>query len=348
VFRLAMPLAIMLAWAVPAAAQDMTLDAAGVPTSGEWTELKIESEPGVVLAGSLYLPRGHGDGPFPLVIFLSGDGPNKRGGFHLLSERLLAKGIATFEYDKRGSGRSTGTFEPLLSEAATDGRAVFDRLRTHPAVDPDRVALAGLSEGAAVVPMIARDDPHVAAVVAFAGPAGPRATMFLGALAASLAGYGHDEAIAPLVAATETLMEAHARGAGDAEIAPLRERVIGGFESLGFPRDRAEQTYAVLDNPQTREMYQLDAQGNYQRIKAPVLILFGSLDDIVRQELNVEEAVTALRGNPDAAVLVVGGVNHWMIRAEDNLPRENQGWPVSAPEVLELVTSWLSARLTPG
>ncbi|GAB5347762.1 alpha/beta hydrolase family protein [Alteriqipengyuania sp. 357] len=110
-----------LALGAPASAQEMALDSVDVPTSGEIVELAIPSAPGVVIAGTLRLPKERGEGPFPLVISMSGDGPNPRGGYHLLSERLLAEGIATFEYDKRGSGASAGTFAPLLTEAAEDG-----------------------------------------------------------------------------------------------------------------------------------------------------------------------------------------------------------------------------------
>jgi len=68
------------------------------------TDIRISCEPDVVLAGTLYLPAGHGKGPYPLAVMIQGNGPNKRGRFSELIKPLSADGIAALEYDKRGVG----------------------------------------------------------------------------------------------------------------------------------------------------------------------------------------------------------------------------------------------------
>src|SRR5438105_13088812 len=75
------------------------------------TNVRISSEPGVDLAGTLYLPAGHSKGPYPLAVLIQGNGPNGRGGFSEIIKRLATDGIASLEYDKRGVGQSTGTYE---------------------------------------------------------------------------------------------------------------------------------------------------------------------------------------------------------------------------------------------
>ena len=68
------------------------------------TDIRISCEPDVVLAGTRYLPAGHGKGPYPLAVMIQGNGPNKRGRFSELIKPLSADGIAALEYDKRGVG----------------------------------------------------------------------------------------------------------------------------------------------------------------------------------------------------------------------------------------------------
>lgn len=333
----------------PVAAQEMAHDSANVPTSGEIVELAIPSVPGVVIAGTLRLPKGQGTGPFPLVISMSGDGPNPRGAYHLLSERLLAEGIATFEYDKRGSGASTGTFAPLLTDAAEDGRAVFDALHADPRIDPARIAVTGHSEGAAAAPMFLRDRDDLAAFVSLAGPAGKRGQMFRDSLAASLVASGKDvEKARAAGEAVGAYLEGRIAASGETEMALLRAAAVAAFEQAGFDQDAAQATLASIDTQQIRQMYDLDPSDNLSRMRAPVLMVYGSRDLFVRPETSVEPAVDALRANPDAAVVTIGGVDHWLIRSEDGEARPDMGWPVSAPEVLDLVTGWLVRRLRPA
>src|SRR3954467_10300317 len=57
------------------------------------TDVRIPSGPGVNVAGALYLPAGHGKGPYPLAVLIQGRGPNGRGGFSEIIKRLATDGI---------------------------------------------------------------------------------------------------------------------------------------------------------------------------------------------------------------------------------------------------------------
>ena len=61
------------------------------------------------VVGDLRLPEGKG--PFPVVLFVHGDGPLDRtvSGYYLpVMERMLRAGYAVFSWDKPGAGESTG------------------------------------------------------------------------------------------------------------------------------------------------------------------------------------------------------------------------------------------------
>jgi uncharacterized protein len=74
---------------------------------------------GIHFSATLALPDG--DGPFPAVLLLPGSGPIDRDEntrrarlsvFRDLTEHFVARGIATYRYDKRGIGRSGETTGP--------------------------------------------------------------------------------------------------------------------------------------------------------------------------------------------------------------------------------------------
>ncbi|MFX7156053.1 CocE/NonD family hydrolase, partial [Acinetobacter baumannii] len=78
---------------------------------------------------------------------IAGTGPWTRGGFSAIRQRLLESGIAALQYDKRGVGSSTGTFEDTIPVMERDVAAAVAFLRARPDIDPRRIALLGLSQG---------------------------------------------------------------------------------------------------------------------------------------------------------------------------------------------------------
>src|SRR6266496_1492267 len=146
---------------------------AGVRPASLSEDVSIKSSPGVVLAGTLRTPTGHGSGPFPAVLLLGGSGPGWRGGLSPLMVRLLGDGIAVLEYDKRGNGRSTGEFVDSLDNMEADATAALKYLRNRADIDGSRIALVGHSQGGAVAPAVAAQDHAIAGVVMLAGPAAP-------------------------------------------------------------------------------------------------------------------------------------------------------------------------------
>src|SRR6185503_11352538 len=122
-----------------------------------------------------------GHGPFPAVTTLTGSGAHYRDGnrtpdhpyrpFRQIAETLAGCGVATLRLDDRGVGASTGDSNAATAEdTAADAKAAITFLRARPGIDPRRVALIGHSYGGEIAPMVAADDPSLAAVVLLAGP----------------------------------------------------------------------------------------------------------------------------------------------------------------------------------
>ncbi|MDZ5649396.1 serine aminopeptidase domain-containing protein [Nitrospirillum sp. BR 11828] len=316
-------------------------------------DVSIPSDPGVVLAGRLRIPGFSGPGqrakpPFPVVILLSGSGPGKRGVFPLIEDRLLAEGIATLDYDKRGVGESTGTFVDTLELMERDAAAAVAYLRTRPDIDGRRVAFLGLSQGAYVGPAVAARDPGIAAVVMLAGPAGEKGTLFTDDMREKLGkggivGAANDRVIAAL----QALYAARIAAAPPSVAAPARQALVDAFVAGGWSRAQADAVVAELDTPVILSLYQAAPNDALARIRAPVLALYAGRDTVVLTHRAMPEAQRALRANPNATVLEIPGVNHGFQHVDTHTPGPLEP-AVSAPEVLDLVQRWLGDRLHAG
>lgn len=318
-------------------------------------DLRIPSNPAVVLAGTLWAPLGHGAGPFPTVLLLGGSGPGQRGDITPFMQRLLGDGIAVVEYDKRGVGQSTGQFVDTLENMETDAAAAVRYLRSQPEVDPSRIALVGHSQGGAVAPAVAARDRGIAAIVMFAGPVAPPLTpgpgheINLVILKDMLARHGAEPAAIKQVSeAAERLFEAEVRKAPEAELAPLREAAIEGFIACKFNRSQAEGALATL-NSIVLEALTAHFEETLAKVRAPVLALFASDDVHVVTSRNMPAAKAALRGNPDATVIEIADVDHWFRHVRNVSPLEKSySGSIAAPEVIKLAADWLDAHLHPA
>lgn len=313
------------------------------PAAGE--EVRIASDPGTVLAGTLQKPRGFGAGPFPVAVIIAGTGPWKRGGFADIRARLLTSGVATLEYDKRGQGQSTGRFVDTLPAMERDVAASVAYLRTRRDIDGARIALVGQSQGAVAAPIVASHDPRVAAVVMLSGPVGPRGELFLGILRANLMAGGKSPAgIERASAAVGAWMDARSRSAGGAEVGRMRRTAVAAFGEIGL----AEGALDVLDNDVVLSMYEAAPDQALTTVRAPVLAVYGSKDTIIAPALSVSAAEAALEGNPDALVLAVPGMTHELQHATADKAEGQAGGDGTMPVVTEIVGAWLAKRLGAG
>jgi len=130
--------------------------------------------------GSLVLPKG--DGPFPLVLIVSGQGAMDRNGnvgdvrvrnncLELLAQALAGRGFASIRYDKRGVGASAAALRPgahlLFTNLIDDAAAWIANLKNDSRFRG--VAVLGYGEGA-LVGMVAARQAEAGAFVSVAGP----------------------------------------------------------------------------------------------------------------------------------------------------------------------------------
>jgi uncharacterized protein len=283
--------------------------------------------PAGTLAGTLTLP-GQGHAPFPAVVTLTGSGAHFRDGnrtdepdyrpFRQIAERLAGCGVATLRLDDRGVGGSAGDADAATAEdTAADARAALEFLRGRRDIDARRLGLVGHSYGGEIAPMVAAEDPSLAAVVLLAGPARTfRETM---------------------------RYQIRYRIETDPLIPP-RDREAALADAMRQQQQNVEASTAAW----RRSIQDRDPLPTARRLRMPVLILQGLTDRAVDPEDSrlLERAIRE-GGNHKVEVRLFPGVNHHFQHDPVGAREGYRTLPTQdlAPEVLDALCSWLGATL---
>lgn len=115
------------------------------------------------LFGRLDLPTG--PGPHPAIVLVHGSGKSAATDFLFTCDFFAATGIATLTFDKRGTGRSEGTYNFDFDELAGDVVAAVEYLKSRPDIDLHRIGLSGYSQGGWVAPLAASMTDDVSYVI---------------------------------------------------------------------------------------------------------------------------------------------------------------------------------------
>ncbi|MCC8028274.1 MAG: alpha/beta hydrolase [Lachnospiraceae bacterium] len=128
------------------------------------------------IRGTVYIPEeASADYRVPMTIFCHGFTADRNETLFIhrrLAMLLCEAGIAALCFDFMGSGESDGTFEEMsvLTETA-DALAVLQYAGTPDYVDPDRIALHGMSQGGLVACLAAAREPEKIRALSLWAPA---------------------------------------------------------------------------------------------------------------------------------------------------------------------------------
>lgn len=327
-------------------------------------DVSYPSTDDVTLHGTLTVPEG--GGPHPAVLLISGSGPQDRDEtifghrpFLVLADHLSRHGLAVLRFDDRGTGESTGNHAAAsTADLARDAMAGFRFLRERAEIDPGRVALLGHSEGGLIAPLVAAEEPGVAAIVLMAGPGVPgREVLELQQRLIMEASGATAEKIATARAHQETAL---AIATADLDSMTRAERLADHLRSA-YAALSDEERAAVGDadtyvrtnirqllSPWMRWFLTHDPAPVLRRVRCPVLAIWGERDVQVAadQSRPVVAAALAAGGNPDHTEVVLPRLNHLMQTAQTGGLEEYAAIEETlAPAFLDTVTAWLRQRL---
>jgi pimeloyl-ACP methyl ester carboxylesterase len=311
---------------------------------------------GVTLAGTLTLPPGKG--AFPVVILITGSGPQNRDEellghkpFLVIADALTRRGVAVLRYDDRGTAQSTGDFAKATSaDFATDVEAAVAYLKTRKEISAHRIGLIGHSEGGLIAPMVAARSKDIRFIVLLAGPGlrGEEVLLSQQQLIAQAAGAWARQA--------QDMVEVN-RGAMDIVVRDslrlehrdtLRQELEAYFKQkeAEFPvlQGKTGSAIAQLTSPWMGYFLAYDPAPALEQVHCPVLAMAGAKDLQVAPEENLVAIGRAMEkgGNKHFEVKEFPDLNHLFQECGTGLPGEYSAiGQTFAPVALEFMVNWV-------
>lgn len=285
-------------------------------------EMTIEV-PGARLVGTLHLPARSGD-HVPVVVLLHGSGPDGRTNsyYHELAGQFARVGYATFVYDKRGSGASSGSllevpFQTIIDDAVT----VVEQVRKRPETDDNRIVIWGGSEGGSTAPEVAvRSKASAVITQSASGVPFWKQNRHQNLLAMQRAGLSRSQVDMELAAHAAAMHYART-GEGWVEFERLRNSGI----TLPIRNSRNDLWWkwygTKLDYEPTRWL---------ERLQVPVLSLWGRQDVLVPVDESIKQFRKALSMNRNTTMKVMSAADHGMSNGNGLVH-------------LDLMSAWLEA-----
>jgi len=324
-------------------------------------ELVYENkEAGITLAGTLTLPSGKG--PSPVVLLISGSGPQDRNEtiynhrpFLVLADYLTRQGIAVLRVDDRGVGKSTGDFSQATSvDFASDVLAGIEYLKTRKEINPEQIGLIGHSEGGLIAPMVAVKSPDIAFIILMAGTGltGEEILYLQGALIYRAMGVSEED-ITKNRQFNEKIFSVikEEKDKKNAE-EQLRQMFMEDWEKVSDEEKEKIGDQEVYLNAQLQSLLSpwlkffltYDPKPTLSKVKCPVLAINGEKDLQVPPKENlsaIEEALVA-GGNKNFTVKELPGLNHLFQTAQTGVPSEYAKIEETiSPVALKIVGDWI-------
>lgn len=315
----------------------------------------------VTLAGTLTIPQGKGK--FPVVVLISGSGPQDRNEeimghkpFLLISDYLTRNGIAVLRYDERGIGESTGNFDDANSiDLSNDVEAALEYLKTRKDIQKSQIGLIGHSEGGMIAPLIAARNKDVAFIVMLAGPGVKGSEILLSQQKAMLKASGlSDQEATQRISTTKALFEIISNSESnhlDRDLNEYIEKIIalrgGEAQDMGA-REYIEMQLQEISTPWMCYFIKHDPAPVLSKVKVPVLALNGSKDIQVQADLNLPAIKKALAsgGNKKVTIKEYPNLNHLFQEAKTGFPDEYfKIEQTFSPEVLKDMSEWIKIQV---
>ena len=318
------------------------------------------SKANISLAGTLTLPKKEGD--FPVVILISGSGPQNRDEemlghkpFLVLSDYLTKNGIAVLRYDDRGVGQSKGDFKTATSaDFATDVESAIAYLKTRKEINKKKIGLVGHSEGGMIAPMVAAKSKDVSYIVLLAGTGiqGDRLLLLQQELIAKANGASEAE-VKRSVQANAKLFEMVVQSNDNEKLKlNLTSQLNELIKNEEIPNGMSNEQYIAfqvnqITAPWMEYFMKYNPVSTLEKVKCPVLAVNGEKDLQVPPKENLTAIKNALAkgGNKNVTTIEFPNLNHLFQECETGSPNEYATIEQTfSPIALAEITKWIMTQ----
>jgi fermentation-respiration switch protein FrsA (DUF1100 family) len=313
----------------------------------------------ICIAGTLTIPRGKG--PFPAVLLVAGSGPADRDEsilghkpFLVLADHLTRQGIAVLRVDKRGIGKTTGTFRGSgMEEFASDALAGVEYLKSRPEVDAKGIGLVGHSEGGSVAPMVAVQTRDVSYIVLLAaqGVSFYDILVLQDGTEAKAAGKT-DEQVELIRGFSRRFYTLVLQSQDASEIERETKTLYATLtdaekKALGWPNLGGTLSLSWALHPESPERLKFDVRPFLRKVRCPVLALNGGKDSQVPPQENLDGIERELKagGNRSYTIRELPGLNHLFQTCSTGAFSEYVKIEETvSPLALQAVSDWIIAQ----
>jgi len=314
----------------------------------------------ISLAGTLTLPKK--EGVFPVVILISGSGPQDRNEelmghkpFLVLADHLTRKGIAVLRFDDRGTAESTGNFKTATSvDFARDVESAVKYLQTRKEINKKQIGLIGHSEGGIIAPMVAAasKDIHFIVLLAGTGIRGDQLLLLQQELIGKASGIS-DADLQKTKAINKGVFDIILKSNNDQslknELTTYLGRSMKDIPESVKPAGMNENDYVKLQVnqltiPWMNYFIKYDPAPTLEKVRCPVLAINGEKDLQVPAKINLEAIGYALKkgGNKKVTTKILPGLNHLFQECTTGSPSEYAKIEQTfSPVALDEITNWI-------
>lgn len=320
------------------------------------------SKADISLSGTLTLPEK--EGKFPVVILISGSGPQNRDEelfghkpFLVISDYLTRNGIGVLRYDDRGVGRSEGNFETATSaDFATDAESAIAYLKTRKEINKKKIGLVGHSEGGIIAPIVASESKDVCFIVLLAGTGiqGNKLLLLQQELIAKANGVSESDIRKSFQINSkifEMVVNSNDSLKLKTDLTNLINETLSNDTSAEIPDGMSKDEFITMQineisSPWMQYFLKFNPVTALEKVKCPVLAINGEKDLQVPPKENLEAIRNALRkgGNEKVTTKELANLNHLFQECNTGSPDEystiEQTFsPVALTEILKWIKS---------
>ncbi|MFS4493961.1 alpha/beta hydrolase family protein [Maribacter sp. 2308TA10-17] len=319
----------------------------------------------IKLAGTLTLPKK--EGKFPVVVLISGSGPQDRNEellghkpFLIISDYLTRNGIGVLRFDDRGVGKSTGNFSTATSaDFATDIESAISYLKSRKEIDVTKIGLVGHSEGGVIAPMVAAKSEDVSYIVLLAGTGirGDKLLLLQQELIGRAMGMSEVQLQSSKELSTvvfEMIVSSTITQDLKTDVKKYIAEEINKLSNEELPAGISKDEESIngqvdqLTTPWMVYFMKHDPAKVLENVSCPVLAINGEKDLQVPPKENLEAIRKALEkgGNTDISTQELPGLNHLFQESVTGAPSEYGTIEQTfAPEALEVISSWILKKV---
>jgi len=317
----------------------------------------------ISLSGTLTIPKK--DGNFPVVILITGSGPQNRDEellghkpFLVISDYLTKNGIAVLRYDDRGVGQSKGDFKTATSaDFATDVESAITFLKTRKEINKKKIGLVGHSEGGLIAPMVASKSKDVSFIVLLAGTGiqGDKLLLLQQELIAKANGVSETD-IKKSIETNSKLFEMVVKSNDNMKLKTYLTNSINetlkNDTSAEIPNGMTKDEFVSMQvnqisSPWMQYFMKFNPATTLEKVKCPVLAVNGEKDLQVPPKENLTAIKNALTkgGNKNVTTKEFLNLNHLFQECKTGAPGEYSTIEQTfSPTALEEITNWINQQ----